>query len=68
MRAFRVWFVSAFRDRRLMIAFIGAALLAAAGAWAGARLGLDELEMRPPRGPHQRVPSGLGGKASVTIP
>ena len=68
MRAFRVGFASAFRGRGLMIALVGAALMAAAGAWAGSRLGLDELEMRPSRGPHLRVLPGQGGKASVTIP
>jgi hypothetical protein len=68
MRAFMVWFASAFRGKRLMIALVGAVLMAAAGAWAGARLGLDDLELRPPRGPHLRVLPGQGGKASVTIP
>lgn len=63
-----VWFASAFRGKRLTIALVGAVLMAAAGAWAGARLGLDDLELRPPRGPHLRVLPGQGGKASVTIP
>ena len=66
--AFGIWFASAFRGRGLMIALVGAALMAAAGAWAGARLGLDDLELRPPRGPHLRVAAGQGGKTSVTIP
>lgn len=68
MRAFRVWLASAFRGRGLIIALVGAVLTALAGAWAGAHLGLDELQVRPPRGPHLRVLPGQGGKANVTIP
>jgi hypothetical protein len=67
-RVFKVWFASACRGGRLMIVLLGAAVMAAAGAWTGARLGLDELEIRPPRGPHLRVSPEPGGKASVTIP
>lgn len=51
-----------------MVVLAGAAVMAAAGAWAGARLGLDELEMHPPRGPHLRVSPEWAGKSSVTIP
>jgi hypothetical protein len=45
----------------------GAALMAAAGALAGAELRPEDLEVRTARAPHLRV-SGPGGKAGVTIP
>jgi hypothetical protein len=51
-----------------MIFLAGAALMAAAGAWAGSQVGLDQTEIRVLRGPHLRVLPGQGGKTSVTIP
>ena len=68
MRALRAGLASAFRGKGLMIFLAGAALMAAAGAWAGTQVGFDQLEIRAVRGPHLRVLAGQGGKASVTIP
>lgn len=67
-RALRGWLASTFRGRGLMIFLAGAALMAAVGAWAGTQVGLDELEIRALRGPHQRVLPGQGGQTGVTIP
>lgn len=68
MRALRVGIASAFRGRGLMIFLAGAAVMAAAGAWAGSLVALDQMEIRVLRGPHLRVLPGQGGKTSVTIP
>ncbi len=67
-RALGAGLASAFRGRGLMIFLAGAALMAAAGAWAGSQVGLDQTEIRVLRGPHLRVLPGQGGKTSVTIP
>lgn len=49
-------------------ALAGAALMAAAGALAGAELRPEDLEIRTARAPHLRVSGPGGGKVSVTIP
>jgi len=68
MRALGAGLASVFRGRGLMIFLAGAALMAAAGAWAGSQVSLDQTEIRVLRGPHLRVGPVQGGKASVTIP
>lgn len=68
-RAFRGWLAPALRRRwRLWTLLIGAAVMAAAGALAGAEVRLGDLELRPGHAPHLRVGPGQGGKAGVTIP
>lgn len=47
---------------------VGAALMAAAGALAGAELRPEDLELRTARAPHLRVSGHGAGKAGVTIP
>lgn len=43
------------RRTQIVTWLAGAALMAAAGAWAGSQLRLDDLELRPVRGPRLRV-------------
>lgn len=64
------WLALVARHRRqVMTVLVGAALMAAAGALAGSQMQLDELELRPVRGPHLHVlPGQAFGQVGVTIP
>lgn len=68
-RAFRSFCMSALRRRKQILTVLaGAAVMAAAGAFAGSQLQLDDLEMRPVRGPYLHVlPGQGGGQTGVTI-
>lgn len=54
------------RRTQIVMVLTGAALMAAAGALAGSQLQLDDLELRPVRGPRLRV-SPTAAAAAVKL-